>query len=69
MVEEVSDWKPICVASTQGNDNPRSPGSNGERPACENSDYSGSNYFKGAEWFVLHNLPFQNELLANMFAL
>jgi len=58
MVEKVSDWKPICVASTQDNDKPQSPRSGGEGPGHENPGYYGSNYFKGAEWFVFYSLPF-----------
>ncbi|EYE96378.1 uncharacterized protein EURHEDRAFT_401465 [Aspergillus ruber CBS 135680] len=50
MAEEVSDWKPICVASTQGNNSPRSLGPNAGRPGHGYSGYSPSNYFKGAQW-------------------
>lgn len=59
MAEEVSDWKPICVASTQGNDDTQSPGPNAERPGHENSGYSGANYFKSAQWFVSYSPPAQ----------
>lgn len=46
MAEEgMSSWKPICVASTDG-DSDHSPGLDARRP--DEKD----NYFKSAEWLV-----------------
>lgn len=44
--EETSSWKPICVASTEG-DGDHSPGLEARRP-----DEKDLNYFKSAEWLV-----------------
>lgn len=52
MIEEkLSDWKPICVASTEDSDgDDRKPGYT--VTSAKSQDHQSGNYFKGAEWFV-----------------
>lgn len=63
IMAEVSDWKPICVASTQDSEDSRSPGPDTEPPAHKVQGDLESNYFKGAEWFVCYNPPVSYESL------
>ena len=53
MVEgKVSDWKPICVASTEDSDGDDRKSGVDPGISAKSQDYPSLNYFKGAEWFV-----------------
>ena len=53
MVEgKVSDWKPICVASTEDSDGDDRKSGVDPGISAKSQDYPSFNYFKGAEWFV-----------------
>lgn len=49
--DDVSNWKPICVASTQ-DDGEQSPGLHAAASVDTNKGHLGDNYFKGTEWSV-----------------
>ena len=50
MDEDTSDWNPICVASTENNEDSRGLGTTASAESGHHQ--KGPNYYKGAEWSV-----------------